>query len=184
MTETRVVVLVGRRERSDRPHDVVTCQRDTAESHGRGHTLFRSAPVPRDGVPSLPSRPHCRSPRGLDSPLRGCCCRSREGPIAARPLSFVEGVGHGPVAPAGEDRTSTDHGLPCGARAEGDALHSWLFRLWKAVDARDELFAICVSFERLCVDKPSKRLASMRHSVRTVQHLSPLGGSRQRHCRR
>jgi hypothetical protein len=136
----------------------------------------------RAAAPSASLR--CRSPRGLDSPPRGCCCRSREGPIAARPLSFVEGVGRGPVAPAGEDRTSTDHGLPCWARAQGDALHSWLLRLWNAVDARDELFAICVSFERLCVDNPSKRLASVRHSVRTVQHLSPLGGSRQRHCRR
>jgi hypothetical protein len=58
--------------------------------------------------------PRCRSPRGLDSPPRECCCRSREGPIAARPLSFVEGVGHGPVGPAREDRTSTDHGLPWG----------------------------------------------------------------------
>jgi hypothetical protein len=65
----------------------------------------------RRGGPSPP-----RSPRGLDSTPRECCCRSREGPIAARPLSFVEGVGHGPVAPAREDRTSTDHGLPCGAR--------------------------------------------------------------------
>jgi hypothetical protein len=42
----------------------------------------------RRGGPSPP-----RSPRGLDSTPRECCCRSREGPIAARPLSFVEALG-------------------------------------------------------------------------------------------
>jgi hypothetical protein len=36
------------------------------------------------------------------------------------------------------------------------------------VDTRDELFAICVPFEGLCVDKPSKRLAGVSHSFRTT----------------
>jgi hypothetical protein len=75
----------------------------------------------------------------------------------------------GPVAPAREDRTSTDHGgSPCGAKAECNALHRWLRRLWDAVDTRDELFAICVAFEGLCVDKPSERLAGVSHSFRTT----------------
>src|SRR5206468_4180982 len=60
-----------------------------------------------------------------------------------------------------------------GAKAEGNALHSWLLRLWNAVDTRDELFAICVPFDSLCVDKRSKRLARVSHSLRTGSTFSP-----------
>jgi hypothetical protein len=67
------------------------------------------------------------------------------------------------------------------AMAEGGVLHSWLLRLWSAVDTSNELRALCERFEAACVDKLLHCSADMRvlgsEGNRDTLPFSPRAGA-------